>query len=228
LLGDLFLFIHAFSYENVESLYLQHTSETGQKFGEGAIARAFELTGGQPWLANALAREVIEEIKVPQNETITVTHFNEAAQKEKVLKEEIGRLYCEISESEEINKADLSRYETEVIHLKDLIQEKNIIIDKLQNTIDNLKILNYKKYLNKDLNTNQWNNKIYELAISDNIIITNIIEKISSIINNNLNYSNYNSDSNLNYTNYKTIINLNNDSITNELILIIEKLVSEI
>jgi hypothetical protein len=106
--------------------------------------------------------------------------------------------------------------------------KKNIIIDKLQNTIDNLKILNYKKYLNKDLNTNQWNNKIYELAISDNIIITNIIEKISSIINNNLNYSNYNSDSNLNYTNYKTIINLNNDSITNELILIIEKLVSEI
>jgi AAA-like domain len=69
----------SFDFEDVQNLYLQHTAETGQKFSEGAIARAFELTAGQPWLVNALAREVVEKIKVPPTEEITIAHFDDAA-----------------------------------------------------------------------------------------------------------------------------------------------------
>jgi hypothetical protein len=71
----------AFTPEDVQSLYLQHTAETGQKFAPEAIARAYELTGGQPWLVNALAREVVEDMRVTATETITVAHFDEAAQR---------------------------------------------------------------------------------------------------------------------------------------------------
>jgi hypothetical protein len=44
-----------FSEEDVRTLYLQHTQETGQKFTEEAIEYAYYLTQGQPWLVNALA-----------------------------------------------------------------------------------------------------------------------------------------------------------------------------
>jgi len=43
-----------FSPQEVRDLYLQHTAQTGQKFTDEAIDYAFELTQGQPWLANAL------------------------------------------------------------------------------------------------------------------------------------------------------------------------------
>jgi hypothetical protein len=71
----------SFESKDVENLYLQHTKETGQKFEPKAIARAYELTGGQPWLVNALAREVVEKMLVPVTQTITVEHFDEAAQR---------------------------------------------------------------------------------------------------------------------------------------------------
>jgi hypothetical protein len=70
-----------FDLADVQNLYLQHTTETGQQFEEGAIARAFELTAGQPWLVNALAREVVEEMKVAVNDIITIAHFDDAAQR---------------------------------------------------------------------------------------------------------------------------------------------------
>jgi hypothetical protein len=70
-----------FEPEQVQALYLQHTAETGQVFAPDAIARAIELTGGQPWLVNALAREVIEKIKVPSTETITIDHIEEAKER---------------------------------------------------------------------------------------------------------------------------------------------------
>lgn len=47
-----------FTAEEIAELYAQHTSETGQIFSPEAAARAFELTRGQPWLVNALARQV--------------------------------------------------------------------------------------------------------------------------------------------------------------------------
>lgn len=46
-----------FSRSEVEALYRQHTKETGQAFEVKALAKAWDLTAGQPWLVNALAYE---------------------------------------------------------------------------------------------------------------------------------------------------------------------------
>jgi hypothetical protein len=70
-----------FTAEEVRELYAQHTAETGQAFTEQALSRAFELTQGQPWLINALAREVIEEMAVPAGETITFEHVERAKER---------------------------------------------------------------------------------------------------------------------------------------------------
>ncbi len=70
-----------FTPEEVAELYGEHTAETGQPFAAGALERAFALTGGQPWLVNALAREVVEEIGVAPPEPITVEHLEEAKER---------------------------------------------------------------------------------------------------------------------------------------------------
>jgi hypothetical protein len=70
-----------FTREELEELYAQHTAETGQPFTAQALARAFELTQGQPWLVNALARELIEELAVPVSEPITVEHVEKARER---------------------------------------------------------------------------------------------------------------------------------------------------
>ncbi len=44
-----------FSEGEVRDLLAQHTAETRQAFGSGAIERVFELSRGPPWLVNALA-----------------------------------------------------------------------------------------------------------------------------------------------------------------------------
>jgi hypothetical protein len=46
-----------FSPEEIETLYRQHTAETGQPFDDGVWPLVWELTAGQPWLVNALAYE---------------------------------------------------------------------------------------------------------------------------------------------------------------------------
>ncbi len=70
-----------FTEAEVRELYGQHTAETGQVFAEGALARAWELTQGQPWLVNALAREIIEKIGVPTAEPITAAHVDDAKER---------------------------------------------------------------------------------------------------------------------------------------------------
>jgi hypothetical protein len=52
------LLLRNFNAEEVEELYEQHTTVTGQVWSEEAKTRAFELTQGQPWLVNALADQV--------------------------------------------------------------------------------------------------------------------------------------------------------------------------
>jgi len=52
-----------FKAEEIGELYAQHTAETGQHFSAEAVAQAWELTRGQPWLVNALARQVVGEFK---------------------------------------------------------------------------------------------------------------------------------------------------------------------
>ncbi|MDR0613822.1 MAG: AAA-like domain-containing protein, partial [Dysgonamonadaceae bacterium] len=51
-----------FTKEEIVHLYRQHTGETGQVFEEDAIELIWEQTQGQPWMVNAIAREVIEKI----------------------------------------------------------------------------------------------------------------------------------------------------------------------
>jgi hypothetical protein len=65
----------------VQALYAQHTQETGQVFTPEANGTAFDLTGGQPWLVNALAREITFEMKVPLTTPIDPGHLEEARER---------------------------------------------------------------------------------------------------------------------------------------------------
>lgn len=56
------LTLQNFTAEQVADLYAQHTRDTGQVFEEGACRLAWELTAGQPWLVNALARQAVETL----------------------------------------------------------------------------------------------------------------------------------------------------------------------
>jgi hypothetical protein len=70
-----------FTADDVGELYGQHTAETGQVWTPDAVERAVELTAGQPWLVNALARDVVEEIGVPAREPITGEHVEQAKER---------------------------------------------------------------------------------------------------------------------------------------------------
>jgi hypothetical protein len=67
-----------FNATEIAELYQQHTQETGQVFTEAAIALVFELTQGQPWLVNALAKEVVEELVEDPTIAITDEHIHQA------------------------------------------------------------------------------------------------------------------------------------------------------
>jgi hypothetical protein len=56
------LTLQNFTREEVAMLYGQHTADAGQVFEDSAIDLAWEQTQGQPWLVNAIACEVIEQI----------------------------------------------------------------------------------------------------------------------------------------------------------------------
>jgi hypothetical protein len=67
-----------FSFDDVKKLYLQHTEATGQIFTPEAIALAFHLTQGQPWLVNAIAKEITEYLAEDPSIPITVELINQA------------------------------------------------------------------------------------------------------------------------------------------------------
>lgn len=67
-----------FNAEEVVELYQQHTAETGQIFTTEATATAFDLTQGQPWLVNALAKEVVEKMVKDRSIAITKEHILQA------------------------------------------------------------------------------------------------------------------------------------------------------
>jgi hypothetical protein len=70
-----------FSPSEVRELYAQHTADTGQAFTEKALDRAVELTAGQPWLVNALGREVTELMGLPPDKPITTEHIERAKER---------------------------------------------------------------------------------------------------------------------------------------------------
>ncbi|MFM6846204.1 MAG: ATP-binding protein, partial [Dolichospermum sp.] len=64
-----------FNLAEVGELYQQHTAATGQIFTPEAIETAFDLTQGQPWLVNALAKEIVEKMVKDRNIAITKEHI---------------------------------------------------------------------------------------------------------------------------------------------------------
>lgn len=51
-----------FSRGDVRSLLDQHTADTGQVFSPEVFEKIYEYSGGQPWLTNALANEIVAEM----------------------------------------------------------------------------------------------------------------------------------------------------------------------
>ena len=70
--------LRTFARADVEALYRQHEQATGQAFSAAALDRAWALCDGQPWLANALAREVVEVMGVAAPTTIEAEHLDQA------------------------------------------------------------------------------------------------------------------------------------------------------
>ncbi len=62
-----------FGQDEVNTLYQQHTDETGQVFEAQALRQVWDLTRGQPWLVNALADEVCFETKSGRDRSRSVT-----------------------------------------------------------------------------------------------------------------------------------------------------------
>ncbi|MDR0620514.1 MAG: ATP-binding protein, partial [Deltaproteobacteria bacterium] len=74
------LTIPDFTQDQVKALYAQHTEATGQAFADEAIQRAWYWSEGQPWLVNALAAEVTEEILARDyGQAVTASHIDKAA-----------------------------------------------------------------------------------------------------------------------------------------------------
>ena len=67
-----------FNVQEVGELYRQHTQETGQILTDRAVELAFNLTQGQPWLVNALAKEIVEELVEDTTIAITPEHIEQA------------------------------------------------------------------------------------------------------------------------------------------------------
>lgn len=65
------LTLRAFTAADVAALYQQHTDDTGQVFTAAAQRLAFDLTQGQPWLVNALARQCVEVLVPDPAQPIT-------------------------------------------------------------------------------------------------------------------------------------------------------------
>ena len=74
-----------FSRTEVETLYVQHTDETGQRFEPDALDLIWTLTHGQPWLINALAYEVCFEMTPGRNRSIPITMEMVTEAKERII-----------------------------------------------------------------------------------------------------------------------------------------------
>ncbi|MEY4135777.1 MAG: hypothetical protein RL386_2127, partial [Bacteroidota bacterium] len=55
-------FLPVFSREEVRGLLDQHTQDTGQVFSQEVFEKLYSFSGGQPWLTNALANEIVAKM----------------------------------------------------------------------------------------------------------------------------------------------------------------------
>ncbi|MDR3265186.1 MAG: hypothetical protein LBT15_04145 [Synergistaceae bacterium] len=66
--------LYNFTQNEIKELCDQYTAETGQAFQENAYARIYALTGGRPWLVNALLCEALYEMGFGQDSSRTITY----------------------------------------------------------------------------------------------------------------------------------------------------------
>ncbi|MDR1298599.1 MAG: hypothetical protein LBO05_14845 [Deltaproteobacteria bacterium] len=70
-----------FTKDEIRTLYSQHTDATDQVFEPSAIDMAWNWSEGQPWLVNALAREVVvEQLKNDYSKVIAGSDIDQAAE----------------------------------------------------------------------------------------------------------------------------------------------------
>jgi hypothetical protein len=75
-------FLPVFSLDEVRGLLQQHTDDTGQVFSEAVLQKLYNYSGGQPWLTNALANEIVVEIlKEDYSHTITPDMVEDAKER---------------------------------------------------------------------------------------------------------------------------------------------------
>ena len=73
------LTLRNFDRHELAELYAQHGAETGQIFSDEVIDLAYHYTRGQPWLCNALAREmVMKQLNNDFSQPITTDHVEAA------------------------------------------------------------------------------------------------------------------------------------------------------
>lgn len=74
-----------FSRAEVETLYQQHTTETGQAFAADIFPELWEDTRGQPWLVNALGHDLTWENKAARDRSVTLTLEHYRAARERLI-----------------------------------------------------------------------------------------------------------------------------------------------
>ncbi len=75
-------FLPVFSFEEVRDLLQQYTDDTGQVFSEAVLEKFYDYSGGQPWLTNALANEIVSEIlKNDTSQEITLPMVDQAKER---------------------------------------------------------------------------------------------------------------------------------------------------
>lgn len=72
------IMLRNFTAAETQSLLQQHTDETGQRFISETREAIFDLTQGQPWLANALAKVAVEELVTDLTQPVTLVHIEQA------------------------------------------------------------------------------------------------------------------------------------------------------
>ncbi|HLP60960.1 MAG TPA: ATP-binding protein [Candidatus Deferrimicrobium sp.] len=114
-----------FKKEEVFDLLEQHTRETGQEFPLEVKEEIYRLANGQPWLTNALARQIVEKIlKNDYSQKITLEIVTEA-KKEMILRRDthLDSLIDKLNE-DKVKKV-----------VQAIINGDNVIFDKLDDAV---------------------------------------------------------------------------------------------
>ena len=118
-------FLGNFTKEEVFELLDQHTRATGQEFPLEVKEEIFRLSNGQPWLTNALARQIVEKIlKNDYTKKITLEIATEA-KKELILRRDT-HLDCLI---DKLNEEKVKKI------VQAIINGDYIVFDKLDNAV---------------------------------------------------------------------------------------------